>query len=58
MTQALKVGIAGLGTVGAALFRAIGSRHKLLADTCGRAITVTAVSARDKTRDRGIDLGN
>tara|TARA_R100001129_G_scaffold129581_2_gene91477 strand:- start:4066 stop:5376 length:1311 start_codon:yes stop_codon:yes gene_type:complete len=56
MTQALKVGIAGLGTVGAALFRAIGSRHKLLADTCGRAITVTAVSARDKTRDRGIDL--
>ncbi len=56
MTQALKVGIAGLGTVGSALFGAIGSRHNLLADICGREIVVTAVSARDRTRDRGIDL--
>lgn len=56
MTQALKVGIAGLGTVGSALFGAIASRHNLLAEICGREIVVTAVSARDKTRDRGIDL--
>ncbi|MAY63449.1 MAG: homoserine dehydrogenase [Rhizobiales bacterium] len=58
MTQALKVGIAGLGTVGSALFGAIASRHNLLAEICGREIVVTAVSARDKTRDRGIDLSN
>jgi homoserine dehydrogenase len=56
MTDALKIGIAGLGTVGAALFRAIAARHNLLADICGREIVVTAVSARDRSRDRGLDL--
>lgn len=56
MTDALKIGIAGLGTVGGALFRAITTRHNLLADICGREIRITAVSARDRSRDRGIDL--
>ena len=55
MSDALKIGIAGLGTVGAALVRAIGERHNLLADICGRPVTVTAVCARDRNRDRGID---
>jgi len=56
MTDALKIGIAGLGTVGAALFRAITARHNSLTDICGREIIITAVSARDRTRDRGLDL--
>ncbi|WP_420409499.1 homoserine dehydrogenase [Hoeflea sp.] len=56
MTDALKIGIAGLGTVGAALFRAITARHNSLTDICGREIVITAVSARDRTRDRGLDL--
>jgi homoserine dehydrogenase len=56
MTDALKIGIAGLGTVGAALFRAISTRHNSLAEICGREIIVTAVSARDRSRDRGLDL--
>ncbi|MEQ8479019.1 MAG: homoserine dehydrogenase [Hoeflea sp.] len=56
MTDALKIGIAGLGTVGAALFRAITTRHNSLTDICGREIIITAVSARDRTRDRGLDL--
>lgn len=56
MTPALKIGIAGLGTVGASLARILVSRHNNLADICGRPIEITAVSARDKTRDRGIDL--
>ena len=56
MEDALKVGIAGLGTVGASLVRIIQSRANELAVTCGRAIQITAVSARDKGRDRGIDL--
>ncbi len=56
MTDALRIGIAGLGTVGAALFRAITTRHSLLADICGRDIRIVAISARDRGRDRGIDL--
>ena len=58
MTEALRIGIAGLGTVGAALFRILSTRHNALAEVCGREIVVTAVSARDKSRDRGIDLSN
>jgi homoserine dehydrogenase len=56
MADALKVGIAGLGTVGASLVRIIQSRADELATTCGRAIEITAVTARDKSRDRGLDL--
>lgn len=56
MAPALKIGIAGLGTVGASLARILVSRHNKLADICGRPIEITAVSARDATRDRGIDM--
>ena len=56
MSDALKIGIAGLGTVGASLVRILQERHVSLATTCGRAIEITAVTARDRTRDRGIDL--
>jgi len=52
----LRVGIAGLGTVGAGTVRLLGDRRELLALRCGRPIVVTAVSARDRNRDRGIDL--
>ena len=53
----LRIGIAGLGTVGASVLRILRRRENALVDRCGRAIRVTAVSARDRTRDRGIDLG-
>ncbi|CAN7405169.1 homoserine dehydrogenase [Pararhizobium sp. LjRoot235] len=56
MSDALKIGIAGLGTVGASLVRILQERHEQLATTCGRAIEITAVTARDRNRDRGVDL--
>lgn len=56
MEEPLRVGIAGLGTVGTALFNVLQRKHNFLAERCGRAIVVTAVSARDASRDRGIDL--
>lgn len=56
MADALKIGIAGLGTVGASLVRILQERHEALATTCGRAIEITAVTARDRNRDRGVDL--
>jgi homoserine dehydrogenase len=56
MADALKVGIAGLGTVGASLVKIIQTRANELAVTCGRAIEITAITARDRNRDRGFDM--
>lgn len=56
MADSLRIGIAGLGTVGASLVRILQQRSQELAITCGRAIEIIAVTARDRTRDRGIDL--
>ncbi|RVU21727.1 homoserine dehydrogenase [Methylobacterium oryzihabitans] len=55
MTQELRLGIAGLGTVGASVIRMIARRGEALSRT-GMTIRVTAVSARDRSRDRGLDL--
>ncbi|TGS17169.1 homoserine dehydrogenase [Mesorhizobium sp. M2E.F.Ca.ET.209.01.1.1] len=56
MAEALRVGIAGLGTVGASVARVLRDKAAELTRQCGRDIVVTAVSARDQKRDRGIDL--
>jgi len=55
-SQPLRIGIAGLGTVGASTLRILRRQENALAARCGRTIRVTAVSARDRNRDRGIDL--
>jgi homoserine dehydrogenase len=55
MADALRIGIAGLGTVGAALIKVLTTRRELLTVSCGRPIEVVAVSARDRSRDRGFD---
>jgi homoserine dehydrogenase len=51
-----RIGLAGLGTVGAAVLRLLRRQENALGMRCGRAIRVTAVSARDRGRDRGVDL--
>ncbi|KQZ96988.1 homoserine dehydrogenase [Rhizobium sp. Root564] len=56
MADSLRIGIAGLGTVGSSLVRILQQRSNELAITCGRAIEIIAVSARDRSRDRGIDI--
>ncbi len=56
MGEALRIGIAGLGTVGASVARVIAGKAGELTRQCGRPLTVAAVSARDRTRDRGVDL--
>ncbi|GJD35277.1 homoserine dehydrogenase [Methylobacterium aerolatum] len=55
MSQSLRIGVAGLGTVGASVVRMIARRREALR-AAGLDITVTAVSARDRARDRGLDL--
>ena len=56
MTQTLRLGIAGLGTVGASVVRMIARRAEALSSATGCEIRVAAVSARDPDRDRGLDL--
>lgn len=56
MNNALRLGVAGLGTVGASLLRLTQRHANELALRCGRPVVVTAVSARDRGRDRGVDL--
>lgn len=56
MADALRIGIAGLGTVGAATIRILTQAHNELAGRAGRPVEIVAVSARSKGRDRGVDL--
>lgn len=56
MTEPLKVGVAGLGTVGASVVRVLKQKADAIAARAGRPIVVTAVSARDRGRNRGLDL--
>ena len=56
MNQPLNIAIAGLGTVGAATVRLLQDHGALLSARCGRDIVISAVSARDRDRDRGLDL--
>lgn len=56
MSETLRIGIAGLGTVGAGTLQLLDRHYELIAQRCGRPVLVTAVSARDRRKDRGIDL--
>jgi homoserine dehydrogenase len=55
MPDALKVAIAGLGTVGAGVVKLLDANRDLITRRAGRPIEVVAVAARDRARDRGID---
>ncbi|MEG8099469.1 homoserine dehydrogenase [Candidatus Liberibacter brunswickensis] len=58
MADVLKIGVAGLGTVGSALIRMIQKHEEKLKDINHNSVIISAVSARDKNIDRGIDLLN
>src|SRR3954454_10630197 len=56
MQPALKIAVAGLGTVGAATLQLLERQAETGGLRAGRRIVVVAVSARDRRRDRGVDL--
>jgi homoserine dehydrogenase len=56
MTRSLSVALAGLGTVGSGVLNLLRQNADIVASRAGRPVAVTAVSARDRTRDRGISL--
>lgn len=56
MTTPLRIALAGLGTVGSGVIRLINENGAMIAQRAGRPISIVAVSARDRNRDRGVDL--
>ena len=58
MPTSLRLGIAGLGTVGTGTVKIVQAHRELLQLRAGRAIEITAVSARSRSRDRGVDLSD
>jgi homoserine dehydrogenase len=54
----LRIGVAGLGNVGATLVRILQKDGEELTRKIGRSVVVTAVSARSRSRDRGIDTAS
>ena len=57
MSTPLRLGIAGLGTVGVGTVRIVQRQGALLTARTGREITISAVSARTRDKDRGVRLG-
>ncbi|MEM6662365.1 MAG: homoserine dehydrogenase [Pseudomonadota bacterium] len=55
MTAPLRLGIAGLGTVGIGTVKMVQNHGATLAVKAGRAVEITAVSAQSQ-KDRGVDL--
>ena len=52
----LRLGLAGLGTVGIGVVRIVQAHADLIAARAGRPVAITAVSARDRTKNRDADL--
>ncbi len=57
MTRPLSVGVAGLGTVGGGVLKMLRTNADIVSARAGRPIAVTAVSARDRPRERGVPVG-
>ncbi len=56
MTSPLRLGIAGLGTVGTGVIKIVQQQAALLSARSGRDITISAVCARTRNKNRDVDL--
>lgn len=56
MPAPLRLGLAGLGTVGIGVVKIVQQHAELIALRAGRPVVITAVSARDRTKNRDADL--
>jgi homoserine dehydrogenase len=56
MAEPLRIALAGLGTVGAGVIRLMEANAALIARRAGRPLVITAVSARDRSKNRGVDI--
>ena len=58
MNSPLRLGIAGLGTVGTGVVKIIRQKANLLAARAGRPVVISAVSARSRDKDRGVNISD
>ena len=58
MSSPLRLGIAGLGTVGIGVVKIVQKHAEMLARRSGREVAITAVSARDQMKNRDADLSS
>ena len=58
MPEPIRLGIAGLGTVGAGVVKIVRQQAAMLEARAGRPIAISAVSARNRNKDRGVPLGD
>jgi homoserine dehydrogenase len=56
MLAPLRLGLAGLGTVGVGVVHIVQRHADLMAARAGRPVVITAVSARDRSKNRDADL--
>ncbi|WP_430388898.1 homoserine dehydrogenase [Blastomonas fulva] len=56
MGETLNIALVGLGTVGAGVIRLLEENAALIARRAGKPIRVAAITARDRSKDRGVDL--
>ncbi len=56
MADPIRIALAGLGTVGTGVVKMVQTHAQMLTARAGRAIEITAVSARSRSKDRGVDL--
>ena len=58
MSEPLRLGIAGLGTVGVGVVKIVRKHAALLEARAGRPVTISAVSARSRGKDRGVSISD
>ncbi|TKW68006.1 MAG: homoserine dehydrogenase [Paracoccus denitrificans] len=58
MSAPLRLGIAGLGTVGIGVIKIIQKHADLLTARSGRPVTISAISARDRMKNRDADISS
>ncbi len=56
MTKTLKIALVGLGTVGSGVIRLITENSDIIAQRAGQRVEIGAVSSRDRTRTREVDI--
>ncbi len=58
MSAPLRIGLAGLGTVGIGVVKIVQKHADLIAARAGRPVVITAVSAKNPSKNRDADLSN
>lgn len=58
MTKSLRIAIAGLGTVGCGVIEILQKKAELVTARAGCQFEITAVSSRDQSRDRPVDVSS